>query len=91
MDLRTFLAVAKTFLPVKVTDMAKMSKNGIYMSHTRPSEYFGGLYLRSRKGMHSSSLRGVDFGPQYAFTGKKRDLIANKKRFLAGSRQNGQK
>ena len=78
MDLSTFLAVAKTFLPVKVTDMTKMAKNGIHMSHTRPSEYFEGSYLRIGKGMHLSSLQGVDFGPTNAFTGKKRDFTAKK-------------
>ena len=95
MDLNTLLPVKNVILPPNSNgfwrEIGKMAKNGTYMSHTRPSEYFEGSYLRIGKGTHSSSLRGVDFGPTNAFTGNKRDFTAKKYRFWAENRQNGQK
>ena len=73
-----FLAVVLNVFTGKSNGKAKMAKNGIYMSHTRPSEYFGGSYLVVGDGSHPLSLQGVEFGPKYAFTGKKRDFTAKK-------------
>ena len=66
-----FLAVVLNVFTGKSNGKAKMAKNGIYMSHTRPSEYFGGSYLVVGEGSRPLSLQGVEFGPEYAFTGKK--------------------